>query len=192
MTIRLSRRAVAKPRGMTLVEIVLVIMVGVVLIYSATIVYLNAKDSAAVARARDKVLSFQAMVEQIAITNGTRLPTLNQAALAWTDRRTDARTSPWGGQITTVGVLDTGCPGGTCYGITGANGFALATYSDLTNPIYTPIESGPIEYRVFTVNGTASFVDFSTNQLVTVRGYAVDIRGRDGRPMLFTGGVNPI
>jgi type II secretory pathway pseudopilin PulG len=81
-------------------EIILVIVVGFALLYVALITYTQAKTSAGIAKARDKVFALQQVVEQMATSGGGTYPHLDQVCSTWADKRpNDADRSPFGGQI---------------------------------------------------------------------------------------------
>lgn len=95
-------------QGFTLMEIILVITIGLGLILSATAIFNVARKNAGTARARDKVLALQSLVEQVASAQGGSYPDMVQLPQLWEQHRPmDYDVSPWGGLITH------GCPDGT-------------------------------------------------------------------------------
>ncbi len=200
-------------RGFTLMEIILVIVIGVTLLFSATVIFNVARNSAATSRARDKVLALQSLVEQVASAQAGTYPDMIQLPQLWAQHRpTDYDVSPWGGYITH------GCPDGTStppagytasfyaglagqatpVGMTYSVGAAPTTcgYQDLAAQAYNQTSFPPppasasvgeLDYRVILADATASFWDASMNDNVTVRSYAISIRGEDDNDMFYQG-----
>jgi type II secretory pathway pseudopilin PulG len=199
---------------MTLAEIILVIAVGMVMLASGTMMYQQARQSAGASKARDKVASMQQMVETMATQAGGTLPTLDQVAQVWAEKRPqDYNTSPWGGQIDAVGwstkafpTVPTAKPNFDYKGISGGAGDAqtypvghrdlqpdkYTTNHPAANLIYKAQKGmeGQIDYwRLSSGAATASFFEQTINQMVTVRAYAISIHEPNFRPSYFTGGA---
>lgn len=204
-----------RARGFSLAEIILVIAVGTILLWSGTMMYLNAKDSAGMSRARDKVLALQQVVEQMATNLGGTYPEMHQVAMVWKEKRKgDIASSPWGGKVgrgfdpaAAKGVNDTDGPydGITGRGGTAASGYTAA-YRDLAPGVYPSSDAiygdpsgtgsvgGLLEYRRISADtssvATGSFFDTSINNLVDVRAYEINIRDNKGK-VLFVNGAAP-
>ncbi len=202
-----------REQGFTLIEIILVIVIGVTLLLSATVIFNVARNSASTARARDKVLALQSLVEQVASAQSGAYPDMVQLPQLWAQHRpADYNVSPWGGYITH------GCPDGTGtppanytptfyaglagqatpVGVLDTVGAAPTTcgYQDLAPQAYTQTSFPPppasasvgeLDYRVILDNATASFWDASMNANIAVRSYAISIRGEDDNDMFYQG-----
>lgn len=85
--------------GFTLIEVTLAIVIGVVVIAGATVLYNQAKASAANTAAQSKVSAAAAMIEEFAAKNFGRYPevTGDQFQKLWQRTREDYSASPWGG-----------------------------------------------------------------------------------------------
>ncbi len=205
--------------GFTLAEIILVIVIGFVLLYVALATYANAKTSAGLARARDKIYSLQQVVEQMAASNGGNYPHLDQVCSTWAEKNRDVDKSPFGGRVRTgfdnsvmtaaiyQGAATTyygidgraGCDARPCYG--GEIPAYPTLKSDMVPSAYPSPDAmyakrdgldGLIEYRrIFESNrtATASFFELTTNKMSELRAYAISIRNPEGQPILFVGGA---
>lgn len=181
-------------RGFSLAEIILVIAVGTVLLWSGTMMYLNARESAGLSRARDKVFALQQVVEQMASNAGGEYPGIYQVAQVWHEKRKDAASSPWGGKIG-HGYSKASDPV-TYYGITGPETDLATGDYPRNDPLYdaptgTGSVPGLLEYRRIANAGVASFFDFSINASRSFRAYAVNIRDTKSKTILFTGAAPP-
>ncbi len=192
MKIKQGRNRQGRKRGFSLVEVLLVIVVGTVLLMSATLMYLNARDSAGMTKARDKVMALQQVVEQMATTAGGTYPEIYQVAQVWDEKRKgDVASSPWGGKIMR-GYVKAGDANSPYEGITGPDSEIAATDYPISDPIYAePVGTGSfvgiLEYRRITGGGIASFWDSSINASRSYRAYAVNIRDGKGKTILFNG-----
>lgn len=159
--------------GFTLIEVTLAIVIGVVVIAGATVLYNQAKNSAANSAAQNKVNAAAAIVEELAARNFGNYPQGTQLERAWArNRPDDFNTSPWGGSsAATSGIL------------------VGAAFGDVENQIVNASGSGTIEYRRSTSNATASIWDNQLENWKTVRGYSLWIYNGAGEgPHFVTGG----
>lgn len=160
--------------GFTLIEVTLAIVIGVVVIAGATVLYNQAKNSAASTAAQNKVNAAAATIEEFAAKNFGRYPTDAQFVASWTRTRPDdVANSPWGGL---TGEAD-GILSGT---VLNANVAEVA--AETTGNV------GTIEYRVAATNATYSVYDRQIQSNKTVRGYGVWIYDDKGRGPNFVAG----
>jgi prepilin-type N-terminal cleavage/methylation domain-containing protein len=96
----------ARSRGFTMIEIILVIVIGVVLVASGTVMYRQYRQSVGDAAAFDRVNALQNVVESTyaqmqsmpGVTTTGTYPPLSTVASAWQLKRPqDYANSPWGG-----------------------------------------------------------------------------------------------
>jgi prepilin-type N-terminal cleavage/methylation domain-containing protein len=170
--------------GFTLIEVTLAIVIGVVVIAGATVLYNQAKASAALTAAQSKVNAAAASVEEFSARNFGRYPTDAQFETVWKrNRPDDYNSSPWGGQ---AGNGGTAGKEGMILGTALGTGIAdLAAANALTNVN----KVGAIEYRISATNATASVFDLQTSSNKTVRGYGLWIYSDKGEgPNFVTGG----
>ncbi len=170
--------------GFTLIEVTLAIVIGVVVIAGATVLYNQAKASAANTAAQGKVNAAAATVEEFTAKNFGKYPSATQFIAAWTrNRPDDAGSSPWGGL-----AGDAAAANGSVAGI--IVGTALADVDAAAATGLTNINKvGAIEYRVSATNATASVYDIQTESARTVRGYGIWIYNGSGQgPNFVTGG----
>ncbi|MEB3298050.1 MAG: hypothetical protein VKO21_01010 [Candidatus Sericytochromatia bacterium] len=208
----MRRRQPALP-AFTLVETILVTVVGVVLLASATYVYQVAKSSAGTAKAKQKVVALQAVVEELATTSGRAYPDILVLAVTWLQKRFDAGASPWGGSVTTGldrrELTASPMPGFTdddaiCQGIDGRGGPASYPLHrrDLPSgrldenpmPILTPGPSagfvGMMQYARIERGRSVVVLDSSIQTPVEVSGYIVGVTGEEGQLQFISGGVD--
>ncbi len=159
--------------GFTLIEVTLAIVIGVVVIAGATVLYNQAKNSAANSAAQNKVNAAAATVEEFAAKNFGRYPDATQFTNAWTRARPDdAANSPWGGL--------TGDTDGIITAALSANVAEVAAE--------TAGNVGSIEYRVATTPATYSVYDRQSQSNKTVRNYGIWIYDGQGRGPNFVAG----
>jgi prepilin-type N-terminal cleavage/methylation domain-containing protein len=171
----MSEKQLKRPEsGFTLIEVTLAIVIGVVVIAGATVLYNQAKNSAANSAAQNKVNAASAIVEEFAARNYGNYPTGGQLEKVWIrNRPDDFNTSPWGGMsgIASSGIM-----------IDGA-------FGDVADEIVNASGSGTIEYRRSSSNATASIWDNQIENTKIVRGYSLWIYNGAGEgPHFVTGG----
>lgn len=171
----MSEKQLKRPEsGFTLIEVTLAIVIGVVVIAGATVLYNQAKNSAANSAAQNKVNAAAATIEEFAARNYGRYPTGAQLETIWVrNRPDDYNVSPWGGlaAVASSGIL------------VGSN------FEKVEAPITNASGSGTIEYRLSTSNSTASIWDSQLENTKTVRGYSLWIYNGAGEgPHFVTGG----
>ena len=83
-------------RGFTLMEVMLVLIVGAALLGGGTLLYNQLRENAGAAAANTKALQLQGLVEKLVASNGGDLPTATALRAAWEKSRSDFQTSPWG------------------------------------------------------------------------------------------------
>lgn len=98
----IARRAT----GFTLMEVILVLIVGATLLAGGTLMYNQMRENAGAAAARAKVGQLHGVIEKLAAANNNNLPTPESLRAAWIQTRQDALNSPWGGKAQ--------CGGGDC------------------------------------------------------------------------------
>lgn len=170
-----ANRLKNKESGFTLIEVTLAIVIGVVVIAGATVLYNQAKNSAANSAAQGKVSAAAALIEEFAAKNFGNYPevTGDQFQKLWARTREDYTASPWGGP--------TGNASGSIAAALNANVPESAT-EDAT-------KVGTIEYRK--ASGTTTYTVFDRQTLgdKTVRNYAVWIwDGKGMGPNFVMGG----
>jgi len=169
-----ANRLKHKESGFTLIEVTLAIVIGVVVIAGATVLYNQAKNSAANSAAQGKVNAASAVVEEFAAKNFGKYPTTTQFPTLWTRARPDDYlSSPWGGGTgdTTDGVI------------------TAALSANVTEvAAETAANVGTIEYRVATTNATYSVFDRQTISDKTVRNYGIWIYDGQGKGPNFVAG----
>ncbi len=168
--------------GFTLIEVTLAIVIGVVVIAGATVLYNQAKNSAANTAAQSKVNAATATAEEFAAKNFGVYPTAAQFSTMWQrNRPDDFKSSPWGG------AAGTPAAGGDVYaqGIRAGNslaGVAAATAADTTLV-------GAIEYRKSANTSVVDIFDMQREATVSVRNFAVWIHNGKGEgPNFVVGG----
>ena len=173
----MSKKQLKRPEsGFTLIEVTLAIVIGVVVIAGATVLYNQAKNSAANSAAQNKVNAAAAIVEELAARNYGNYPEGTQIERAWArNRPDDFNVSPWGGaSAATSGILV-------------GNPFVNVTEVDASTP--NASGSGTLEYRKSTSNATASIWDNQLENTKIVRGYSLWIYNGAGEgPHFVTGG----
>jgi prepilin-type N-terminal cleavage/methylation domain-containing protein len=159
--------------GFTLIEVTLAIVIGVVVIAGATVLYNQAKNSAANTAAQNKVNAASAVVEEFAAKNFGRYPTGAQFTSSWMrNRPDDYMSSPWGGQV--------GFVPGVRYGDT--------MHANMTAASASATAIGVIHYYNQAAT-TASYYDVQREATVSVRNYGLWIHdGQGNGPNFVVGG----
>ncbi|MEB3236124.1 MAG: hypothetical protein VKO64_00670 [Candidatus Sericytochromatia bacterium] len=207
------RRVTAAP-AFTLVETILVTVVGVVLLASATYVYQVAKSSAGTAKAKQKVVALQAVVEELATVNARAYPDILALSVTWLQKRFDAGASPWGGSISTgldrrevTNAVISGFSDNDsiCQGIDGRGGPATfpvsrrdlpsGRYDSEPTPIMTPNPNdegyvGMMQYARVARGQSVVMMDMAIQTPVEVSGYIVGVTGEQGNLQFLSGGVD--
>lgn len=176
-----ANRLKTKESGFTLIEVTLAIVIGVVVIAGATVLYNQAKSSAANSAAQGKVNAAAATVEEFAAKNFGRYPDGTQFATLWQRARgDDFASSPWGGP---TGETDGVITGAALAGLDAAASDALGI---------DPARVGSLEYRrpaLATDNATKSVYDRQSLSTKDVRNYGIWIYDGNGAgPNFVTGG----
>ena len=168
-----ANRPMNKESGFTLIEVTLAIVIGVVVIAGATVLYNQAKNSAANTAAQNKVNAAAATIEEFAAKNFGQYPTGTQFQTIWQrNRPDDFGSSPWGG------------PTGTAAGVIVADAWGTVPTA-ATTP--TAANAGVIEYRRGNTTPTEIF-DMQREATVSVRNYALWIYNDKGVGPNFTVG----
>lgn len=151
--------------GFTLIEVTLAIVIGVVVIAGATVLYNQAKNSAANTAAQNKVNAAAATIEEFSAKNFGKYPTSAQFTTIWQrNRPDDYGSSPWGG------------PTGTAAGVkTSVTWAALPT----TQTAATAADAGVIAYVAGTTT-PADLFDMQREATISVRNYALWIYNDKG------------
>lgn len=170
--------------GFTLIEVTLAIVIGVVVIAGATVLYNQAKASAANSAAQSKVNAAASTIEEFAARNFGKYPNATQFTAAWKrNRPDDAGTSPWGGLAGNGGGPENGIITGTDLDTaalaTPANAAALTNVNKV----------GAIEYKTSATNAIREVYDLQIEATRSVRGYGVWIYNDKGEgPNFVVGG----
>lgn len=173
--------------GFTLIEVTLAIVIGVVVIAGATVLYNQAKASAANSAAQGKVNAAAATVEEYSARNFGRFPTAAQFTAAWKrNRPDDFNLSPWGGLAGGGAATDEEDLG------INASDTLLVAADDMTaaTDAYTePTWVGAIAYRRTEANSQRQLYDLQLDATRSVRGFAVWIyNGKGEGPQFLVGG----
>jgi type II secretory pathway pseudopilin PulG len=198
----------------TLVETILVTVVGVVLLASATYVYQVAKSSAGTAKAKQKVVALQAVVEELATVNARAYPDILALSVAWLQKRFDAGASPWGGtistgldrrEVTSAVISGFNDNDSICQGIDGRGGpltfpshrrdLPSGRFDVAPTPIVTPNPTdegyvGMMQYARVARGQSVVLMDMAIQTPVEVSGYIVGVTGEQGHLQFLAGGVD--
>lgn len=156
-------------RGFTLLEVGLAIAIGMLMVAAGVALYGHMVDDAGDAIMRQKLADCQSLIEND-FTMNNALPSQATLQSQWLFRRADAMRSPWGGAVVTSTAQDPT--------INGPNGPSQSGLIELASAPPGPGLDGYNANNVYfvplsTMLATASFVDVSSSQSVTVTGYAV-------------------
>lgn len=182
-----ANRLKTKESGFTLIEVTLAIVIGVVVIAGATVLYNQAKSSAANSAAQGKVNAAASTIEEFAARNFGKYPDDAQFIAAWTrNRPDDIGLSPWGGAAGDGTADGSGTQAGVLVGTALGTGIAdAAAAAGLTSAN----KVGAIEYRRSATNAAANVYDLQIEATKPVRGYALWIFNANGEgPNFVTGG----
>lgn len=104
--------AAKEARGFTLAEVMLVLIIGAVVLGSATVMYAMLRDSASAATANARAAALRAVVERLMSSSSNGLmPSVTLVRQAWTESRPDWGASPWGGTAACA-AADANCVNG--------------------------------------------------------------------------------
>ncbi|MNR92345.1 hypothetical protein D3C86_590350 [compost metagenome] len=171
-------RAKRTERGLTLIEVTLAIVIGIVVVGGATLLYRQAARSAGNVKAQNKTTALAVLVEE-QFVKLNRYPTHDQLRKHWVRYRDDALMSPWGGPIGSLGQGD-------------AQGIIMSA-----DPFTTPWETdryfnldytGAIAYMVANGTETKEVTDYETGRTRAYRGYVIAIWNQDGHDPCFVAG----
>lgn len=197
-----------KRGGFTLIEVTLAIVIGIIMIAGATLIYQQAKRSAGNSKANEKVLAFQALIEQYAAQNSGVYPTaVSDVNALWQRQRPDDwNKSPWGGvlgsyfspmdAVTGIGVTTDDSAASICTPISAyaANAISAVGAGDPNTAVFgvnTSIATtlvGGLVYDTVAPDATEAYADLQSGT-TTVKDYAVYILDDQGRgPNFVTGG----
>lgn|GEM_PF-1795993 len=214
MPSRTFSRHLPAASAFTLVETILVTVVGVVLLASATYVYQVAKSSAGTSKAKQKVVALQAVVEELATVNARAYPDILALSVTWLQKRFDAGASPWGGTISTgldrrevTSAVISGFDDNDsiCQGIDGRGGpltfpahrrdLPSGRFDGEPSPIMTPnptVEGyvGMMQYARVARGQSVVMMDMAIQIPVEVSGYIVGVTGERGHLQFLAGGVD--
>lgn len=172
--------------GFTLIEVTLAIVIGVVVIAGATVLYNQAKNSAASSAAQSKVNAAASTVEEFAAKNFGVYPSATQFASIWRRARVDdIASSPWGG------VAGTPAAGPATYSAGVSAYDTLAAIADTATTVTTDNDNlvGVIEYRKAATNAPVDIFDMQRESETSVRNYGIWIYNGQGRgPNFVVGG----
>ncbi|MBI6545340.1 MAG: hypothetical protein HY692_01010 [Cyanobacteria bacterium NC_groundwater_1444_Ag_S-0.65um_54_12] len=91
-------RQVSYESGFTLAETILVLIVGTVLVGSATVLFSQLRENVGAAAASQRAVALQSVVEKLVTQNNGENPSADALRAAWISTRgSDYQTSPWGG-----------------------------------------------------------------------------------------------
>jgi Type II secretory pathway, pseudopilin PulG len=172
-------RAKRTERGLTLIEVTLAIVIGIVVVGGATLLYRQAAVSAGNVKAQNKTAALAVIVEE-QFVKLNRYPTHDQLRKHWLKYREDALLSPWGGPIGSLGQ-------GDAQGIVmSADPFTAPWEADR---YYNPDYAGTIAYMV-AANGTEGkdVTEYESGRTRTYRGYVIAIWNQDGHDPCFVAG----
>lgn len=83
-------------RGFTLMEVILVLIVGAILLAGGTLIYNQLRENAGSAAANSRAMALQGLVEKLASADNGNLPSTLALRAAWAQSRPDWASSPWG------------------------------------------------------------------------------------------------
>lgn len=174
-------------RGFTLIEVTLSIVIGIILIAGATLLFNQAKIGAGNTRAKARVASLEALIEESAANAGGAYPTLASVQTEWVSKHPDDYdVSPWGGPIAAAASVVNGI--GSPAGLTGmtagppGSGWTNLNAASAGVLVYDYLGPGVIGSNYYDVLAGAS-------PSVPPRNYAVSIITQNGQgPGYVAGG----
>ena len=171
-------RAKRTERGLTLIEVTLAIVIGIVVVGGASLLYRQAALSAGNVTAQNKTSALAVLVEEQFVLQG-RYPTHDQLRKHWLKHRDDTLISPWGGPIGSLGQ-------GAAQGIVmSADPFTTPWEADR---YYNPDYAGALAYMVANGSESKDVTDYDSGRTRTYRGYVIAIWNQDGHDPCFVAG----
>lgn len=169
--------------GFTLTEVMLVLVVGAILLGSSVALYNQLRTNSGHTNAWQRVIALQTTVEDQAVMNDGRYPSIAELRTAWKMKRSaDFNVSPWGGPAWSKNDAEA-----TASGIAG--GDVMTLFEDDADNVG---DSGILYYYRHndpTANGWLKVMDLSRSKAMATRLYLVAITNPKGDRYFFVQGT---